>query len=30
MSIEKIPFQPYREEEERAKDKGKVFTIRLK
>ena len=29
MSIEKVPFQPYKDEEERAKDKGKVFAIRL-
>jgi len=29
MSIEKIPFQSYRLEEERAKDKSKVFPMRL-
>jgi hypothetical protein len=27
--IEKKAFQPYREEDEREKDTGKVFTIRL-
>lgn len=29
MSLEQKPFTPYRLEEERAQDKGKVFTIRL-
>ena len=29
MGLEKQPFASYREEEEREKDKGKVFTIRL-
>lgn len=29
MSIEQEPFTPYRLEEEREKEKGKVFTIRL-
>jgi len=29
MSIEKTPFQPYKLQEERDQEKGKVFTIRL-
>jgi hypothetical protein len=29
MSIERQPFTPTRDQEERDKDKGKVFTIRL-
>jgi len=29
MTIQKQPFVPYRDQEERDKDKGKVFTIRL-
>ena len=29
MGLEKQPFNSYRDEEEREKDKGKVFTIRL-
>jgi len=29
MGLEKKAFVPYRTEEERSKDKGKIFTIRL-
>ena len=29
MPIERVPFVPYRDEEEREKDKSKIFTVRL-